>query len=67
MALIGFVFRTGETTKKIMLAHLAAKQLDSVMAREVVMLDCGYRADLLNDSYEALINIFFAVLEVFAV
>jgi hypothetical protein len=50
-----------------MLAHLAAEQLDNVMNREEVVLDCGYRADLLNDNQEALINIFFAVFEVLVV
>jgi hypothetical protein len=50
-----------------MLAHLAAKQLDSVMDREEFVLDSGYRADLLNNNHEVHLNIFFAVFEVFVV
>jgi hypothetical protein len=41
--------------------HLAAEPLDSVMDREEVVLDCGCRADLLNDNHEALIHIFFGL------
>jgi hypothetical protein len=32
-----------------------------------VVLDCGYRAHLLNNNHEVLINILFAVFEVFVV
>jgi hypothetical protein len=53
--------------KEKMLSHLAAKQLDSVMDREEVVLDCGYRDELLSDNHEVHLYIFFAVLKIFAV